>query len=87
MLLSEPLPGALRQRRRRHREGGRRQRGVRRDQVTPVDTAVDPSLQPRQHLLLRQHVEEVLVEGGHEGHEESSSKTAGSPRPSVIEAM
>ena len=50
MLLSEPLPGALRQRRRRHREGGRRQRGVR-DQVTPVDTAVDPSLQPRQHLF------------------------------------
>ena len=53
MLLLEPLPGALRQRRRRrrrHREGGRRQRGVR-DQVTPVDTAVDPSLQPRQHLF------------------------------------
>ena len=87
MLLLEPLPGALRQRRRRHREGGRRQRGVRRDQVTPVDTAVDPSLQPRQHLLLRQLVEVLLVEGGHEGHEESSSKTAGSPRPSVIEAM
>ena len=87
MLLLEPLPGALRQRRRRrHREGGRRQRGVR-DQVTPVDTAVDPSLQPRQHLLLRQLVEVLLVEGGHEGHEESSSKTAGSPRPSVIEAM
>ena len=85
MLLLEPLPGALRQRRRRrHREGGRRQCGVR-DQVTPVDTAVDPSLQPRQHLLLQ--LVEVLLEGGHEGHEESSSKTAGSPRPSVIEAM